>query len=107
MKIEPRSPRVGEYFRVKPHDCVHKTILLDVPEKGVVSKLGYHLVADDFAPQAWADPKVSPYLRHAVIYACQNQDGEHFFWAVDEEDADSLALAHAAEMEWVARDPLQ
>jgi hypothetical protein len=34
-------------------------------------------------------------------------DGEHFFWAVLEDDADSQAAARAAETQWIELKPLQ
>jgi hypothetical protein len=95
--MTPRSPRPGECFRVKPNDHLHVTILPDVPEKDEVSDIGYHLLADEFAPEAWADPDLSPYPKRAILYWCQNRDGEHFIWAVLEDDADSQAAALAAE----------
>jgi hypothetical protein len=106
IKVTPRSPRPGECFRVKPDDHHHVTILPDAPEKGVVSDIGYHLLSDEFAPQAWADPKLSPYPRWAIRYWCQNLDGEHFIWAVYEEDPDSRAAARAAETEWIELKPM-
>jgi hypothetical protein len=73
----------------------------------VVSDIGYHLLADEFAPKAWADPKISPYLRRAILYWCQNIDGENFLWAVLEDDADSQSAARAAETQWIELKPTQ
>jgi hypothetical protein len=97
--IEPRLPRAGEYFRVRQGADRRKdaTVLDDAPEKGVVSDIGYHLVADEFAPTLWADERIRPHLRRVTIYECASEDGNYFLWAVDEHDADGHAMAKAAE----------
>jgi hypothetical protein len=104
-KFEPRSPRSGELFRVQPGEDhrMAATVLIDVPEKGVVSDIGYHLIADHLSPTLWVDERVSPHLRRVTIYTCANLKNEFFLWAVDDRDEDSHALARTAETEWVAR----
>jgi hypothetical protein len=79
FKCASRSPRTGELFRVHPEGGHAETILMDAPAKGVMTELGYTLVAKDFAPTAWANPAIVPHLKRVVMYLCQNQEGENSF----------------------------
>jgi hypothetical protein len=56
---------------------------------------------EELRPELWADPKIAPHLRRAILYRCCNLDGENFLWVVLEEDRDSRAAAFAAETEWI------
>jgi hypothetical protein len=112
--IEPRPPRAGEWFRVRPGAdrrkdawVIDNDLTVD-PEKNpeLWSDLGYWLLADPIAEKLLTDDdyaEARKLMRRVTIYECASQDGDYFLWAVDEHDSDGHAMAKAAEMEWVAR----
>jgi hypothetical protein len=112
--IEPRAPRSGEFFRVRPGADRRKDAwVLDNdltvdPENNpeLWSDIGYWLLADHIAEKLLRDDEYArarALMRQVTIYECASEDGNYFLWAVDKNDADGHEMAKAAETGWVAR----